>query len=581
VYSKYYQSELTYLREVGRAFAEANPAMAGMLAERGGDPDVERLLEGFAFLTAQIRQRVDDAAPEIAVPLCELLLPQYARPLPACTVVEFTAPPGVLRGRHVVPTGSELGASADGTVCRFRTTTDVEVLPLSIVEVELDRSSANTPILHVVFQTTAEGRPEVLQRGGVRLFVSSEPGVGMLLALWVARYLKKLVVRGVGGKQEFPLPLSAVHLPGFDAKNALLPWPPFGTAGFRAVQEYFTCPHKFLFIDVRNLDRAAALEQDRFEIVFEFDRPPEIAARLGRESLRLHCAPAINLFEAPADPFTRGVFGEERLLTPAEVNARHAEIFEVRSVTGLPAKGRGQARRYLPFHDFSHAATGDDAGYYRLTRTRSLFDDGVETHLSIVTPRDVPPSLDEETLSIELLCTNRQLPAQLRVGDVSTVTPSSPTGVKFRNITEVTRPVSAFVGSELMWRLISHLGINRRSLLDASVLKAALELYNFQAAADQLAGRANRLRVAAIRSVEGRPTKALIGGMPVRGSAVTIEVDEKGFVSEGDAFLFGATLVECLAAQVNINSFVQLALRLHPSQSEYKWPPRNGDRPLL
>ncbi len=75
MFSKYYQGELSYLREMGRAFAVANPSMAGLLAERGGDPDVERLLEGFAFLSAQIRERTENAVPEVIHGLAELLLP--------------------------------------------------------------------------------------------------------------------------------------------------------------------------------------------------------------------------------------------------------------------------------------------------------------------------------------------------------------------------------------------------------------------------------------------------------------------------------------------------------------------------
>ena len=57
---KYYESELSYLRDLGREFSQANPQLGGMLLERSGDPDVERLLEGFAFLSARIRERVDD-----------------------------------------------------------------------------------------------------------------------------------------------------------------------------------------------------------------------------------------------------------------------------------------------------------------------------------------------------------------------------------------------------------------------------------------------------------------------------------------------------------------------------------------
>ena len=88
MFSKHYQSELAYLREMGKAFSAQNPTIAGFLAERGGDPDVARLLEGFAFLTARIRERIDDAVPEVLHGLTELLLPHSLRPVPACSGVE-------------------------------------------------------------------------------------------------------------------------------------------------------------------------------------------------------------------------------------------------------------------------------------------------------------------------------------------------------------------------------------------------------------------------------------------------------------------------------------------------------------
>ena len=50
-FAQYFHDELTYLRSSGRAFAQAFPALAPMLAEHGGDPEVERLLEGLAYLT--------------------------------------------------------------------------------------------------------------------------------------------------------------------------------------------------------------------------------------------------------------------------------------------------------------------------------------------------------------------------------------------------------------------------------------------------------------------------------------------------------------------------------------------------
>ena len=47
------------IRELGKEFAERNPRLAPFLAVEGQDPDVERLLEGFAFLTGRLRQKLD------------------------------------------------------------------------------------------------------------------------------------------------------------------------------------------------------------------------------------------------------------------------------------------------------------------------------------------------------------------------------------------------------------------------------------------------------------------------------------------------------------------------------------------
>ena len=71
---------------------------------------------------------------------------------------------------------------------------------------------------------------------------------------------------------------------------------------------------------------------------------------------------------------------------------------------------------------------------------------------------------------------------------------------RFKNIIPVTKPIRPPVGTSQHWRLISHLALSHRSLIEPTVMRAALDLYNFQAAADRQAGRANRLRVEAIRA---------------------------------------------------------------------------------
>ena len=62
----YYERELTYLRRLGAEFAARYPKVASRLQlepTKCEDPHVERLLEGFAFLTARVHHRLDDDLP--------------------------------------------------------------------------------------------------------------------------------------------------------------------------------------------------------------------------------------------------------------------------------------------------------------------------------------------------------------------------------------------------------------------------------------------------------------------------------------------------------------------------------------
>ena len=578
MFSKYYLSELTYLRELGRAFGLANPGVAGHLIERGADPDVERLLEGFAFLTARMRERVENDIPELVHVLADLLLPHYLRPLPACSIVELTPQARALRGRSRVPAGTELAARAvDGTSCTFRTTADVDLLPLTLEDALLDRTSVTAPVLRLFFETTEQGRAELFRPGGtLRLFLHGELSTTSHVMLWLLRYCRGVQLRSPSGRS-VQLGPGSVRAAGFDRDFRLLPWP-HAPNGYRQLQEYFTLPEKFLFVDVHQLEAARGiLHDDHFELAFELDRPPLTEARIGREMFRLYCAPVINLFSASAHPIRHRTLDREHLLRASDYPAEHAEVYSVDSVTGIQP-GRNERRHYNPFYDFAHARSEEERRrtFYRLRRALSPVHDGIDTWLQLDTARDVAPELGEEMLSVDLTCTNRALPARLQVGDICLPTPSSPINARFQNISPVSRPTRPPLGTELHWRLLSHLAVNQQSLSDAGALRRLLDLYNFHALTDNLAARTNRLRINALRASQTRSGTRFLEGVPVRGNRTTLELDESGFLGVGDVFLFGCVLDELLSTNVTLNAFHELAVRLHPSQTEYTWSPRNG-----
>lgn len=586
MFAKFYQSELTYLREMGREFASAHPTSAGLLSERSDDPDVERLLEGFAFLSARIRERVDDAVPEVVHGLAELLLPQYLRPLPAMSIIEFKPQIKALRGVRSVPRGRQVGSNpVEGSSCTFQTCYDVDLLPLEVLSVDHDESVGARPVLRVKLKTTEAGRPIVAREEGLRFFIAGEVSLAATLHLWMLRHCTGVEIRSSEernvprGEPLRTLERDKIKPVGLREEEAVLPWPKFAPAGSRFVQEYFSLPSKYLFFDVLGLEELE-FPGDYIELSFIFERPPELPSPVVDDTFRLHCTPVVNLFEASAEPVKVDPLIPDHLLRAAGVKPPHMEIYDVSSVVGV-RPGRGNRRTYTNFYSFAHTRPGADAdGYYVLRRSASPLDEATDTYIRVARPREGETPSEDETLSIELLCTNRSLANELTIGDIckpvrgSSVPP-------FSNITAVSPPVRAPLGDELQWRLLAHLAINRKRITEPATLKLMLSLYNFLAGSGSPAGRANEMRVEAIRTTEFEPVTRMLDGAPVRGAETTLEIDETRFASIGDAHLFGIVLDELLSTYCSVNSFHELRARLHPSKIEFRWQPRNGHHRIL
>jgi type VI secretion system protein ImpG len=581
VFNKYYQDELTFLREMGKEFSQAWPDLAYMLAERGSDPDVERLLEGFAFLAGRIRQKLDDEFPEITHSLWQLLWPHYLRPIPSMSVLEFRGVTGAVRDKMYVARGTEVASvPVEGTRCRFKTCYGVDLYPMELTGAEIEERAEEPLMLRIGFQIQEGIQFQQLNMDSLRLFLWGEPELTNLLYLWFRCNLKDVVFQGyLEGRpsQRLTLPSSSLTFAGFAEEEALLPSPQHSFAGFRLLQEYFSLPDKFMFLDVHGLLRAASLETGgKFELLFRFNHSLQKVPRVAKENFRLYCTPVVNLFPHTADPIRLEHDRVEYRLRPASIEAQHYEIYSIEKVVGWE-QGQVRPRNYAPFYNFIHDTGGDQQPIFYQTRLRpSVAGVGTDTFVTFVSEQEeqiLPPA---ETVSIDLACTNRNLPSQLRVNDICAATADSPEYATFRNITRVTASIRPPLDEGLHWRLLSHLALNYLSLVDVKALRSILELYNFPALYDRQAARANQLRLDAIQNVRSKPMDWLVKGVPVRGTSVELDLLEDNFSGEGDMYLFSTVLNELFALYTSINSFSRLTVRGVKQGEVYQWAPRLG-----
>ncbi|TDV28735.1 type VI secretion system protein ImpG [Paraburkholderia caballeronis] len=574
MFNRYYEDELNKLKGLAVEFAQHNPALAPMLSGTSADPDVERLLEGVAFLTGLTRQKLDDEFPEFVQELANLLFPHYLQPVPASTMIAFT-PKGPLAEPARVPAGTELASlPVDGTPCRFRTTADLDVQPLQLTQVSVQSQAGTAPVLVLDFALQGLDLSQ-WQADRLRLFLGGGYGDATRLLLLLTHHVTAVCLSG-GGERFAPGP-RCLRVSGFD--DAMLPYPSHAFQGYQRLQEFFVQPEKFLFVDIEGLQGWTRRGNGTaFSVSITLDRLPEWMPEIRAGSVMINVTPAINLFEHAADPISHEHRASEYRVVPEGRDRAHYRVYSIDQVVGYQ-QGAAQERVYYPFGLYRHDGRGAKLSY-RATQRQATVGRGNETFLSL----NYPPgdALEPETLSIRITCTNRSLPESLRLGDISQPTSTSPDRLSFRNIRPVTPAQEPPTGEAMLWRLISHVSLNFLSIADAPTLQGMLNLYVHGDRQEQGAAAANRRRIDGIQSVTASPETRLVGrGGVLRGQCIRIRCRQDYYAGIGDLYLFGCVLEHFLADYAGINSYTRVELEDSLSGMLFKWPPRLGQQTLL
>lgn len=582
MFSKYYLEELAYLRDMGREFARRHPETGGMLSEAGADPDVERLLEGFAFLTARIREKLDDELPEFTHSLLELFWPHYLRPIPALSIAQFTPTAKQQAKLGKIPRGTPLASKpVDQTICEFRTCYETELVPLRLEEVEVGPSAS--PYLRLRIAPLQPAAFAKLGLSRLRLHFGGDAQAGHGLRYALLRYLKGIRVKAAG-VEPFALPEGRVLQVGFESEQALVPSPVRSFDGFRLLQEYLCYPKKFLFVDLVGLEPLAQLGAPRsFDLICELEALPHDLPPVGLSEIQLNCTPIVNLFPREADPIDVDHTRARYLIRPSGQRS-HYEVHGVERVRGV-AQGRSEARTYQPFFSFDRKP---EEHYYKTQRVGSPSDESTDLYVSF--PGQVgaaqaapgtPQLAARETISLELTCTNRQLPRGLGVGEICEPAEGSVPFATFRNLDPPAPAVPPPLKGDVFWGLLGHLSLNLLSLTSAERLREMLGLYHFRALSDRQAAVGLRRRQEGILEVKAGPETRMLGPSLVRGVHVRLKLDEESFGSGGAAYLFGDVMDRFFAQYVSLNAYSRLEVKGQKFGEVHTWPARSGTRDIL
>jgi type VI secretion system protein ImpG len=606
----YYENELNYLRQLGAEFAQKYPKLAGRLileADKCEDPHVERLLEGFAFMAARVHLKIDDEFPEITEALLSILYPHYIRPIPSMCIVQMhlDADPGGMASPQKIPRGAALNSKPVGGVpCRFRTCFDTTVWPLRVAAGEWTspdrlsppvKSAEAAAAVRVEFEGPREMKCDQLGLDSLRLYLSGEANiVHTLYELLCANVTQILVRDPTPGSRVRPVTLRAENLSpaGFTEQESMLPWPLRSFPGYRLLQEYFSFPDKYFFLDVKGLEQAWPNGfKNRFELVFLL-RPFEMSERrqvlelgVSERSFRVNAVPIVNLFAQTAEPILLDQRKYEYPVIPDVRRTQATEVFSIDQVVSVNPQSQ-DILQFEPFYSYRHATLRDKKQTFWLAHRRQSArpgDEGTEVTVSMVDLSARPVRPDADTLTLRTTCTNRDLPSRLPFGnELGDFELEGGAAIKrIVALRKPTNPVRPPLGKAALWRLISHLSLNYLSLVDEGkeAFQEILKLYNFTGSAfsekqvDGIADLRSRRHFARLISENGITF--------ARGTHVEIEFDEEQYAGTG-VYLFASVLEHFLGEYVSLNSFTQLTARTRQRKEVLgEWAPRAGQTILL
>ncbi|RKP46383.1 type VI secretion system baseplate subunit TssF [Trinickia fusca] len=601
----FYERELASLRHSMKEFAARHPGAATRLAitgEHSDDPHVERMLQSFALLAARIEAKIEDDYPEFTEGMLEVVFPQYLRPFPSCSIAQFDVGNlfETLTEPKVVPRATTFLAKSGGY--QFRSAYEVTLAPLSIEAAGYLRTAAapsgvslpqdTSGLLSITLRSLPGNERSAFAADKLRLYVSgAREAVAATLDGLLLHAASAFVEADRSGRWK-PLARGPISPVGFEDTEALLDTAISVTSAFRLLMEYSAFPEKFDFVDIdlKALKQAAgSCERLTLHLAIanvHADSWPAIQmARLTAESLKLFCTPVVNLFCCQAQSIeTRAGVDVYSIVPDGKSGATVADT-EIYSIDRVRRIEPARETTIQPFWSLMHGSSARLTGPYWVARRNgqvALKTPGLETEFALVDLDGMPAATEMDALALDLTCTNRNLPAVMRIeapeGDLEIQ------GVELKcPITLLCAPTESIrppCTDDALWRIVGHLSTHPIQLSQGG-LEDLKRLFGQFAAlsatpARHLEGLTNLSCRSSMEWIVMAPCPAF-----VRGLGITLTLDEQAFAGQSVS-TFIDLMDRFFAPYAPTNSFIKLTVVSRRTGADIRrCEPRQGQVPLL
>lgn len=592
----FYNRELYYLREVSNEFAEENPQIAknlGFHADSVQDPFVERLLEGTAFLSARIQEKLTNEQPEFALQMLYKLAPLWYTPIPSMALISFE--PDLTYPQwdknNFLPKGSKLSltdSSLGDKPSFFTTGRQINIQPLLIEHaqcsvvppeylsksilsyfndalsyISIKCTTNHTTLISDLeispFQITVIG--DVVQ---VNHVISNIFNNCLRIVLWSKSNNSNSSIYEI-------LDTSNIELRGINEEN-LLPSAIGELPGCRILREYFNMPANFITLSIKNTDKffKRCNSSYNFEIFFIFkNREITLVNNITSVNFRLFTTPIINLYKKRCNP----VLLEHNKVESHVVVDRHNpmlhKIYNLEEVIGIMPDG--SQIRFSPLQMDTYYGDDTNKAAYSFKRKLNYIID-MKYRNSGLSYDDIFISLSSGNTSIDIgqlqsvsvvaLVSDRHLIPELLQDPFFTLEKALPIG-KIELIQHPTRP-SNVPEIHVAWDALQVISDNPLRYLYPNIKDCSSLIKNWLYLFINIYDSAHIKKVNSIQKISFEQSYIRYKGPgPIawsRGVRVNLNVSSKNHSDKGE-FIFGKILTSALSEYCELNQ--KLALNLH------------------
>ena len=318
-------------------------------------------------------------------------------------IVQFDADREQLDAPFHVPAQTMVETEAfQGETCRFKTSYDIDMLPISVTNASLvgrpfttpgaDQARGAASVLKLTLKTFNDALlwPE-LKPEKVRFYFQGQSQYTYPLAeLLFNQCVQVFAADDETDTHARRLGAQVVHPVGYDLDQGLLPYPANSFLGYRLLTEFFVFPEKFMFVDIDLKNAISDSTGDTLNLYFYLaESDIELEHNVGPDFFALHCSPIVNLFEHTADPIRLDNTQSEYHVIP---DARRPIGFEIYSINKVEASdSSGGKLDYYPFYGLPHNHVGD-ANYAYWYGQRRPAKSGICLLYTSPSPRDLSTS---------------------------------------------------------------------------------------------------------------------------------------------------------------------------------------------